>query len=224
MQIICRARTDDAISYFNTGNVYASCPQTIANMTNEELCCTHRWFNQAPLRCLCENPLPNGNYYANLHFAEIYFMEASKRIFDVYVEGSKVAEDFDIVDVAGDHGAVDLSKLTTVTNGTLKIELVDILKTQLSVQHQLTPVSTVTGRWLPHASTYTSIYHHWQMATACVYLIIGKPRTTTAHIYLILGVMRTATVYIYLILGVMPSRGRLYCIYSLDPRRDDKQK
>ena len=41
-------------------------------------------------------PVIDGNYRVNLHFAENYFNDFNKRIFDVSVEGEKVIDDLDI--------------------------------------------------------------------------------------------------------------------------------
>ncbi|MDY6900629.1 MAG: malectin, partial [Cyanobacteriota bacterium] len=41
-------------------------------------------------------PISDGNYRVNLHFAENYFDDFNKRIFDVSVEGEKVIDDLDI--------------------------------------------------------------------------------------------------------------------------------
>lgn len=49
--------------------------------------------------------LHNGIYNVRLMFAENYFTQAGKRIFDVYVEGSRVLQDFDIFNLVGSNTA-----------------------------------------------------------------------------------------------------------------------
>ncbi|MBN1155264.1 hypothetical protein JXB12_10135 [candidate division KSB1 bacterium] len=45
--------------------------------------------------------VPNGTYDVVLHFAEIYFMEAQRRVMDVLIEGDLKLDDFDIFSEAG---------------------------------------------------------------------------------------------------------------------------
>lgn len=49
--------------------------------------------------------LHNGIYNVKLMFAENYFTQSGKRIFDVYVEGERILQDFDIFNVAGSNTA-----------------------------------------------------------------------------------------------------------------------
>lgn len=49
--------------------------------------------------------LYNGVYNLKLMFAENYFTQTGKRIFDVYVEGNKVLQDFDIFSLVGNNTA-----------------------------------------------------------------------------------------------------------------------
>ncbi|XP_042513920.1 probable leucine-rich repeat receptor-like serine/threonine-protein kinase At3g14840 [Macadamia integrifolia] len=73
--------------------------------------------------------LLNGNYTVNLHFAEIMFTNdqtyssLGRRIFDVYIQGQLVLEDFNIVDEAGGVGKAVTKNFSSVgvTSGTLEI-------------------------------------------------------------------------------------------------------
>ncbi|CAH8391267.1 unnamed protein product [Eruca vesicaria subsp. sativa] len=76
--------------------------------------------------------LGEGNYTVNLHFAEIMFMfsdyttyiSLGRRFFDIYVQGKRVAKDFDIVTEAKGAGrAVVKSFPVTITNRKLEIRL-----------------------------------------------------------------------------------------------------
>ncbi len=49
--------------------------------------------------------LPNGVYKVKLMFAENYHNQSGKRIFDVYVEGQRVLQNFDIYALVGQHTA-----------------------------------------------------------------------------------------------------------------------
>ncbi|KAG2246291.1 hypothetical protein Bca52824_085919 [Brassica carinata] len=74
--------------------------------------------------------LGGGNYTVNLHFAEIMFSDDNtytslgRRFFDIYVQGKRVAKDFDIVTEAKGAGrAVVKSFPVTITNRKLEIRL-----------------------------------------------------------------------------------------------------
>ena len=68
-------------------------------------------------------PLPNGNYTVVLRFAEIYWSSSGRRVFDVFIEGTKVLSNFDIFALVGKNTAYDVSVPTTVSDGTLDIRL-----------------------------------------------------------------------------------------------------
>ncbi|AFH50283.1 Beta-glucanase/beta-glucan synthetase [Ignavibacterium album JCM 16511] len=66
--------------------------------------------------------LHNGIYNVKLMFAENYFTQAGKRIFDVYVEGSRVLQDFDIFNLVGNNTAyVKEVNTVSVNDGELNI-------------------------------------------------------------------------------------------------------
>ncbi|MBW4562405.1 MAG: PQQ-dependent sugar dehydrogenase [Mojavia pulchra JT2-VF2] len=74
-------------------------------------------------------PVTNGNYSVKLHFAENYWTDFNKRIFDVSLEGQKVFDDVDIFAKSknafftGNNSALVLSAPTqTVTDGILNID------------------------------------------------------------------------------------------------------
>ncbi|XAR56437.1 Non-specific serine/threonine protein kinase [Bertholletia excelsa] len=72
--------------------------------------------------------LVNGNYTVKLHFAEILFTDdktyysLGRRIFDVYVQGTRVLKNFNIENAAGGvHKEIIKNFTAVVTNGTLEI-------------------------------------------------------------------------------------------------------
>ncbi|CAL5022996.1 unnamed protein product [Urochloa decumbens] len=74
--------------------------------------------------------MENGEYIVKLHFAEIVFTDDhtyssnGKRIFDVFIQGAKVLEDFNIQDEAGGvHRAITKTFATNITDNTLEIHL-----------------------------------------------------------------------------------------------------
>ncbi|WP_375446151.1 SdrD B-like domain-containing protein [uncultured Fibrella sp.] len=69
--------------------------------------------------------VPNGTYTILLHYAETSFTSAGQRVFDVYLEGNRVATDFDIFVAAGNaaNTAVVRQYTTTVTDNDLDFTL-----------------------------------------------------------------------------------------------------
>jgi hypothetical protein len=77
--------------------------------------------------CLTSQPIfvtvTNGNYKVVLHFAEVYIGTAAvgKRVFNVFVEGTKVLNQFDITKEVGAYKAVARSFDVSVTDGSVDI-------------------------------------------------------------------------------------------------------
>jgi hypothetical protein len=66
--------------------------------------------------------LHNGIYNVKLMFAENYFTQSGKRIFDVYIEGNRVLQDFDIFNLVGNNTAYVKEVFNVeVTDGELNI-------------------------------------------------------------------------------------------------------
>ena len=67
----------------------------------------------------------NGNYDVTLHFAEIYFNDAGRRVFDVSAEDQLILDDFDIVSEAGGKDiALEKTFVVGVNDGTLDLDFV----------------------------------------------------------------------------------------------------
>jgi len=66
--------------------------------------------------------VPNGVYKLKLMMSENYFTENDKRVFDIFVEDSLVADDIDIFKAAGKNAAYDL----TIDNIIITDEVIDI--------------------------------------------------------------------------------------------------
>lgn len=64
----------------------------------------------------------NGDYQVVLHFAEIYYNQSGRRIFNVVIEGTTVLDDYDIFDEVGHDVAVQHSYAVNVSDGILDIE------------------------------------------------------------------------------------------------------
>lgn len=80
-----------------TSGLLFSAEAEIANTVDDPLYQTERYGADTGY----EFPVANGTYDVEIHFAEIYFEEVGERVFDVLVEGNRVAEDFDLVAETG---------------------------------------------------------------------------------------------------------------------------
>ncbi|KAJ6377368.1 hypothetical protein OIU76_026356 [Salix suchowensis] len=74
--------------------------------------------------------LQNGDYTVRLHFAEIQFTDeipgyrVARRVFDIYIQGKLVKQDFNIKEAAkGSNRNITIAFNTTVTDRTLEIRL-----------------------------------------------------------------------------------------------------
>ena len=68
-------------------------------------------------------PVPSGEYKVTLFMAEMSLRRAGQRVFDIVMEGAVVRRDFDMIRTAGRRRAIMVEEDTTVTDGTLNIEL-----------------------------------------------------------------------------------------------------
>ena len=70
-------------------------------------------------------PVANGDHQVTLHFAEIYWNSAGKRLFDVRAEGKLVLDDLDIFAAAGGKNkAYEVTVPVTVKDGTLNLDFI----------------------------------------------------------------------------------------------------
>jgi hypothetical protein len=65
--------------------------------------------------------LPNNTYQVILMFAEIFHESAGKRIFDVFIEGTKVSDNLDIYSKVGKNVAYNETHVVKVVDGALNI-------------------------------------------------------------------------------------------------------
>lgn len=112
-------QTWSADQYFAGGNT-ASYPATqpVSGTDDPALFQSERFAQMLIYRI----PVVNGNYEVTLNFAEMFWNEAGKRVFDVTIQGQTVLQDFDIWALAGQHAAVQRTFAVVVTNGMLEIE------------------------------------------------------------------------------------------------------
>lgn len=73
-------------------------------------------------------PVPNGNHYVILKFAETYFTTAGARIFNVNINGQTVISNLDVFREVGFGKPLDLSFLVTVTNNNINVVFVPVIQ------------------------------------------------------------------------------------------------
>ncbi|MCK5738675.1 hypothetical protein KAH55_05815, partial [bacterium] len=71
-------------------------------------------------------PVANGQYQVTLKFAEPFYSNPNKRIFDIRIEGNKVINHLDPPAVYGKGYAFDKTFITNVTDGKLSIQFIHI--------------------------------------------------------------------------------------------------
>ncbi|MGV3502897.1 MAG: malectin domain-containing carbohydrate-binding protein [Adhaeribacter sp.] len=71
-------------------------------------------------------PVGSGQYQVVLHFAEVYYTAAGKRIFDVAIEKTKVLDNYDMVKAVGAFTADVRTFTAHVTDGTLNIDFIGL--------------------------------------------------------------------------------------------------
>ena len=93
----------------------------IANTNDDSVYCSERHGNFS--YCLPVSPCA---YVVNLFFAEIFWNDVGKRIFDIEIEGQMVALDFDILEHAAKNSAFVKSFLVTVDDGFLNLSFASV--------------------------------------------------------------------------------------------------
>ena len=88
--------------------------------TDDDLLYQSEYFGQS---ISYEQGVTNGSYDVTLHFAEVFFNQSGKRVFDVYAEDKQIFDNFDIYDQAGGKN-IALAKTFTigVSDGTLDLD------------------------------------------------------------------------------------------------------
>jgi parallel beta-helix repeat protein len=103
---------------------------TVSGTNTPQLYQTGRFMMNAPL--VYSFQVPNGSYKVTLKFAETYFTTAGKRVMNIAINGQNVESGFDAVAAAGgSNKAVDRSYTTTVTGGSIAIQLTGTVENPL---------------------------------------------------------------------------------------------
>jgi len=105
-----------ADDFFTGGMIYRSM-DTVSNTADQELFQTER-FGEFEY----EIPMDNGEYEVALYFAETFYDEVGKRVFDISLEGNKVLTNFDIYKDANAKNKASYKKFqVTISDGGLSI-------------------------------------------------------------------------------------------------------
>ncbi|KXG29874.1 hypothetical protein SORBI_3004G102100 [Sorghum bicolor] len=128
--------------------------------------------------------MENGEYTVKLHFAEIVFTEDhtyssnGKRVFDVFIQGVKVLEDFNIKDeIGGVHRAINKSFATKISSNTLEIHFYWGGKGTTAIPYRgvygpLISAISVTKMGRNHRGLSTGVVVAIVIAAACLAVIV----------------------------------------------------
>jgi predicted heme/steroid binding protein len=106
-----------ADKHFSGGSTFSGSTE-IAGTENDNIYLTERYGNNFSYSI----PLASGTYTVNLHFAEIFWSAAGKRVFNVNIENGKyVSNSLDIFALAGKNKAYIKSYSVQVSDGALDI-------------------------------------------------------------------------------------------------------
>ena len=101
---------------FRGGFPYST-PHLIGGTVNDPLYQTERYGSFS-----YDIPVASGDYEVRLHFAEIYWSSAGKRVFDVTVEDTLRVDNLDIWSSVGGLAPLTISLPVRVTDGTLNLD------------------------------------------------------------------------------------------------------
>lgn len=134
--------------------------------------------------------VPDGTYPVRLMFSENQFTEIGQRSFDVYVEGTRVTDDLDLVATAGVHTAYDLSlDEVTVSDGVLDIFFADFQHSEttlngIEIGEPITSTEDQSGVISPTFHTYPAYPNPFNARTTFEYLLAspGKVRAEILNV------------------------------------------
>jgi Malectin domain/Bacterial TSP3 repeat len=111
----------EADAGFSGGNTYTT-TAVIAGTADDRLYQSERYGNFS-----YAIPVTNGEYLVTLKFAEIYWSQVGRRVFNVSVEGKEVLSKLDLVAKVGPNAAYDVTLPVTVTDGVLTISFQSVV-------------------------------------------------------------------------------------------------
>ncbi len=105
--------------YFSSASTYST-GATIGATTNQTIYKSERYGANFSYNL----PVSNGSYNVVLHFSEIYFTAAGKRVFSVNAEGRAVLSNLDIYAAVGANTALSRTIPVQVSDGTLNLAFI----------------------------------------------------------------------------------------------------
>lgn len=111
-----------ADKYFSPAPGYTyTTTKAIANTSNDALYQTERSATTNNGTFSYTFPVSSGRYKVVMHFAELYWTSAGRRLFDVSVEGNKVLDNYDIAQKVGVATATTETFTVSVSDGNLSV-------------------------------------------------------------------------------------------------------
>jgi hypothetical protein len=111
---------DSTTGWVSGGNTY-SASDSIAGTEDDTLYQSERYADFS-----YTIPLENGSYDVVLKFAEIFWNEPGRRIFDVEVEGEEVVNDLDLIFRTDQYTAYDVVMPVNITDGELNVDFISV--------------------------------------------------------------------------------------------------
>jgi N-acetylneuraminic acid mutarotase len=125
-----------ADSYFSGGSAYTGAG-VVGNTEDSDLYLSERFGEFS-----YDVAVSSGCYQIELHFAEIFWAEPNKRLFNVLIEGEMVLQNYDIYATAGSqYRAVVERKQAEVTDGTLNFAFQSVVENAKVSAIAITPLA-----------------------------------------------------------------------------------
>jgi hypothetical protein len=146
-----------------------------------------------------QTAVPNGYYTVNLKFEENLFTQSGQRLFNVFINGQEVLSNFDEFAAAGaQYQAVDVPIPVTVTNGSIAIEFVPVLRAAgvyaIEILAGTPPAPTVTSM-TPNTGAVGAAVPVTMTGTNLAYDVVinAGPNITVNNITVVSATQLTAT-------------------------------
>jgi len=129
-----------ADSKYSGGGTYSG-GSVISNTTDDALYVKERYGSTFSYKI----PLPNKEYKVTLMFAEVFHDSQGRRVFDVFIEGVKVAANLDIWSKVGKNAAYNETHVAKVSDGELTISFTTTKDNAKISAIKVTEAAPVTG-------------------------------------------------------------------------------
>ncbi|MCI0514859.1 T9SS type A sorting domain-containing protein, partial [candidate division KSB1 bacterium] len=130
-----------------SGGATYSVYDPITNTMDYKLFQSERWGSMSYLF-----DVSNGQYQVTLYFAEIYFTQSAKRVFDVEIEGQSVLNRYDIFAEVGHDVATQKQFTVTVADNQLNLDFIAAIEDP--------KISAIQVRRITNTNTYQFLTEH----------------------------------------------------------------